>query len=223
MFVRLTRNTGIWLPWWIALPALVIALAIQIAIVCIVVLAWLGKAVLDGMSAAVDWWQNRPSKLASAQAADRIESARRRQERFQASRQAYTEGREAGRQEHLARKAARREAARQPAAERRGRHHAARRARRGRLSWPGYGIVAAVAAFVTGIVLAGVAGGNQHSPLVTAGALLWTAAIAAAAVCVPAALWRKFRRTRPRARTVTPGFEAAHGLQPPRQGGWRPL
>jgi hypothetical protein len=216
--VRVSRNTRVYLPFWIAIPAWLIAAAIWVVIICAMVLWWLlvtvpGKAI----SASRARRAARPP-ADPARAADRIEEARHRQDRFQASRQAYGQDREAGRQEHLDRRASRREAARQPAAERRGRHHAGR-ARRGRLSWPGYGIISTAAAFVTGIVLAGAAGGNQHSPLVTAGALLWIAAILMVLVCVPAALWRKYRRTRPRTRaprtrTVTPGFEAAHGLTP---------
>ena len=115
--------------------------------------------------------------------------------------------------------AARREAARQLSAERK-----ARKGARPPLSWPGWGNIAAGAAALTGIVLAGVAGSNANSPLTPVAALLLLGSVVTAAVCVPVAVWRKVQvRKRARAesprpshrKTVTPGFEAAHGLTPP--------
>jgi Na+-translocating ferredoxin:NAD+ oxidoreductase RnfC subunit len=146
-------------------------------------------------------------------AAERQEAARQRAERQQAARQEHAERREAARQanaerQHAAtqqrrqtraeRTDARRVAASQLAAERR-----ARRVARPPLSWPGWGNLAATAATLTGLILAGVAGSNTHSPLAAVAALLVLIAVGVAAVCVPVALWRKFQ-ARKRARAGQP-------------------
>jgi hypothetical protein len=96
---------------------------------------------------------------------------------------------QAARQARADRSAARREAARQLAAERK-----ARRAARTPLSWPGWGNVAAVVLFITGFVLAAVAGPNANGPAGLTAGFLFIAAIGTAAVCVPVGVWRMVRR-----------------------------
>jgi hypothetical protein len=131
------------------------------------------------------------------------ERAEQKAMRQQAARQQRAELSEAARQ-RVGRWEAARQARAQRVAARREALPAERHARRAaRLGWPGWGNIAASAAFLTGIVLAWVAGSNAHSPLATAGALLVMLSIGMAAVCVPVALWRKFQ-ARKRAGTPEP-------------------
>jgi hypothetical protein len=145
--------------------------------------------------------RQRDAERAEQKATRQLERAAQRQahaEQQGAARQARRDRsaaeREAAQQARSDRKAAPREAGSQRAAERKTRR--AGRAPRPPLSWPGWGNIAAAALGLTGIVLAGVAGSNAHSPLVPVAGLLLIAAIGGAAVCVPVAVWRKVQARR---------------------------
>ena len=120
-------------------------------------------------------------------AAEREAQKARRQQERSAQRQAHRERQEAAWQGRRQRSAADREAVRQVA--------------RRPMGWPGWGILAAAAAFLVSFVLAGI-GGTGSPPADAAGAL-GLASIGAAAVCVPVALWRKIQ-ARKRARAGLP-------------------
>ena len=192
--VRLSRNTSMYLPFWVAIPVWLIWAAIMVVVVVvwgmILVLSYGAKGAVTlsrRATRAVGERQARPLPRHAEQEARRQEAAHQRAERQQAAQHARPE-----------RTVARREAARQLAAQRK-----ARKATRPPLSWPGWGNLAAGAAALAGVVLAGVAGSNANSPLAPVAGQLLIAAVGLAAVCVPVALWRKFQ-VRKRARAGSP-------------------
>jgi hypothetical protein len=197
--VRLSRNVRVYVPFWVAIPAYLLAAAVWIVILVVWALVLLAGAIgsgtahlyRSGAKAIGDRQPRQPTHAAPG-------GQQARQEAFTAGREESARQREERRQERVVQVGVRQEAATQLAAERKA-HRADRRARRGTrppLSWPGYGNIAAAVMGVAGVVLAGVAGSNAHSPLVPVVGSLLIAAIVTAAVCVPVAIWRKIQARR---------------------------
>ena len=164
--VRVSRNTRVYVPWVIAIPAYLIWAAAYL----VVIAAWVLWFLLWQVPSTIVKRRRAGSAGQRAAHRDRHEARHersdRRQEAFRGRRQ---------------RSAAELGEARQEAAER----HVT-------LSWPGYGLIAAGAMFLSGVVFAGVAG-SSNSALADAAGALGLAAIGTAAVCVPTAIWHKFR------------------------------
>ena len=172
--VRVSRNTRVYVPWVIAIPAYLIWAAAYL----VVIAAWVLWFLLWQVPSTIV--KRRRAGSAGQRAAHREDRHEARHERSDRRQEAFRARRQ--------RSAAELGEARQEAAER----HVT-------LSWPVYGIIAAGAMFLAGVVFAGVAG-SSNSALADAAGALGLAAIGTAAVCVPVALWRKFQ-ARKRART----------------------
>ena len=184
--MRLSRNTSMYLPFWVAIPVWLAWAAIMVVAVAV----WGMILVLNyGAKGAVTLSRRATRAVGERQARPLPRYAEQEARRSAAAQHARPEL-----------TAARREAARQLAAERK-----AFKAARPPLSWPGWGNLVAGAAALAGVVLAGVAGSSANSPLAPVAGLLLIAAVGLAAVCVPVALWRKFQvRKRARARSSQP-------------------
>lgn len=185
-----------YLPFWVAIPVCLIWAAIMV----VVVVVWGMTLVLSYVAKGAVTLSRRATRAAGEHQARPLPRHAEQETSWPAAAHQHAEHQQAAQHARPERMVARREAARQLAAERK-----ARKATRPPLSWPGWGNLAAGAAALAGIVLAGVAGSNANSPLAPVAGLLLIAAVGLAAVCVPMALWRKFQvRKRARARSPQP-------------------
>ena len=192
--VRFSRNTRVYMPFWLAIPLYLFVAAVWVVIIAAIVLWWL-LAVLParGFMALVDSRDRK--REAAALAAPRPVQAAPQEPPIQAPPQ-ETPGRPQGQAQLAARHARRQaEAPGRAAAYRandvaRQQRKAARKEARGPWRWPEWTLAAALAAFVAFCVVGAATG--THMPG-AAGVPLFLIFTLGGIVAIPAVLWRWYR------------------------------
>lgn len=230
--VRVSRNTRVYMPFWVAIPVYLFVAAAWVVILTAIVLWWL-LAVLParGFTALADS-RERKRQAAGLTATRPVqappqETPGRPQWQARAAERPRAEARRNHRsgqwQAQLAARHARRqaEAPRRAAAHRandaaRQQRKAARKEARGPWRWPEWTLAAALAAFVAFCVVAAVTGKHMPSAAGVPLFLIWTLG---GLIGVPAVLWRWHRARQTAAMLAGAGQSDADDQAPP-SGPW---